>query len=74
MTFAAELIGMTVFTEGKPLGTLTEVLDYPGNQVYVVKGEREYMIPAVREFILHVDMAGNKMEVKLLEGMETDAD
>ena len=74
VTFAAELIGMTVFTEGKPLGTLTEVLDYPGNQVYVVKGEREYMIPAVREFILHVDMAGNKMEVKLLEGMETDAD
>ena len=50
------------------------MLDYPGNQVYVVKGEREYMIPAVREFILHVDMAGNKMEVKLLEGMETDAD
>ena len=74
VTFAAELIGMTVFTEGKPLGTLTEVLDYPGNQVYVVKGEREYMIPAVREFILHVDMAENKMEVKLLEGMETDAD
>ena len=65
---------MTVFTEGKPLGTLTEVLDYPGNQVYVVKGEREYMIPAVREFILHVDMAGNQMKVKLLEGMETDAD
>ena len=32
------------------------------------------MIPAVREFILHVDMAENKMEVKLLEGMETDAD
>ena len=74
VTFAAELIGMTVFTEGKPLGTLTEVLDYPGNQVYVVKGEREYMIPAVREFILRVDMAENRMEVKLLEGMATDAD
>ena len=74
VTFAAELIGMTVFAEGQTVGTLTEVLDYPGNQVYVVKGEREYMIPAVREFILHVDMAGNQMKVKLLEGMETDAD
>ena len=40
----------------------------------MVKGEREYMIPAVREFILHVDMEGNLMEVKLLEGMATDAD
>ena len=74
ITFAAELVGMTVVCQGKTIGTLTEVLDYPGNQVYVVKGEREYMIPAVREFILHVDMEGNLMEVKLLEGMATDAD
>ena len=74
ITFAAELVGMMVVCRGKTIGTLTEVLDYPGNQVYVVKGEREYMIPAVREFILHVDMEGNLMEVKLLEGMATDAD
>ena len=74
ITFAAELVGMMVVCQGKTIGTLTEVLDYPGNQVYVVKGEREYMIPAVREFILHVDMEGNLMEVKLLEGMATDAD
>ena len=74
ITFAAELVGMMVVCRGKTIGTLTEVLDYPGNQVYVVKGEREYMIPAVREFILRVDMEGNLMEVKLLEGMATDAD
>ena len=74
VTFAAELIGMTVFTEGKPLGTLTEVLDYPGNQVYVVEGEKTYMIPAVKAFILSTDMEKNEMQVALLEGMETDAD
>lgn len=50
------------------------MLDYPGNQVYVVKGSREYMIPAVSAFILDVDMEANRMEVQLLEGMETDAD
>ena len=74
ITFAAELIGMTVVCQEQTVGTLIEVLDYPGNQVYVVKGEREYMIPAVREFILHTDMEDNLMEVKLLEGMATDAD
>ena len=72
--FAAELTGMRVYSQGKQIGELTQVLDYPGNQVYVVKGQREYMIPAVREFILHVDMEENRMEVKLLEGMATDAD
>ena len=72
--FAGDLIGMEVFSRAERIGELTQVLDYPGNQVYVVKGEREYMLPAVKEFILSTDLDGNRMEVKLLEGMETDAD
>ena len=65
---------MEVFSRAERIGELTQVLDYPGNQVYVVKGEREYLVPAVKEFILSTDLDGNRMEVKLLEGMETDAD
>ena len=72
--FAGDLIGMEVFSQGERIGELTQVLDYPGNQVYVVKGEKEYMLPAVKEFILSTDLDGNRMEVKLLEGMEADAD
>ena len=72
--FAGDLIGMEVFSQAERIGELTQVLDYPGNQVYVVKGEREYMVPAVKEFILSTDLEANRMEVKLLEGMETDAD
>ena len=72
--FAAELINMDVFCNGEKIGIITEVLDYPGNSVYVVKGTKSYMIPAVKEFILNTDMEGNRMDVKLLEGMETDAD
>ena len=71
--FADELIGVEVFAEGEMIGKITEVLDYPGNSVYVVKGEKSYMIPAVKAFILNTDIEGNRMDVKLLEGMETDA-
>ena len=70
--FAAELIGMEVFTDGKLIGKIKEVLDYPGNSVYVVRGEHEYMIPAVKQFILDTDMEANRMEVKLIEGMRSD--
>ena len=70
--FAAELIGVAVFSEGKQIGTIVDVLDYPGNKVYVVKGEYEYMIPAVNQFILSTDVEGNRMEVKLIEGMRSD--
>ena len=70
--FAAELIGMQVYAEGKLIGKIKEVLDYPGNSVYVVKGEYEYMIPAVKQFILSTDMEKNEMQVKLIEGMRSD--
>ena len=70
--FAAELVGMEVFCDGQSIGKIREVLDYPGNSVYVVKGQHEYMIPAVNQFILSTDMEGNRMEVKLIEGMRSD--
>jgi len=72
--FAAELEGMEVYSGETQVGILTEVLDYPGNQVYLVKGEREYLIPAVKEFILRLDLEENRMDVKLLEGMAADED
>ena len=71
--FAAELVGVEVFSEGKKIGKIVDVLDYPGNKVYVVKGEKEYMIPAVSAFVLSTNMDANTMEVRLIEGMETDA-
>ena len=74
LIFASELIGMEVFADGKSIGKIADVLDYPGNSVYVVRGEREYMIPAVKEFILSTDLNRNEMQVKLLEGMASDED
>ena len=70
--FAADLVDMEVFADDTCIGKITEVLDYPGNAVYVVKGKHEYMIPAVREFILSTDVQANRMTVKLLEGMRSD--
>ena len=70
--FAAELVGVEVFAADESIGKITEVLDYPGNSVYVVKGKHEYMIPAVNRFILSTDMEANRMEVKLIEGMRSD--
>ena len=70
--FAAELIGVEVFCEGEQIGKIVDVLDYPGNSVYVVKGKYEYMIPAVAAFILDTNMEANTMQVKLIEGMRSD--
>ena len=72
--FAAELINMDVYADDRRIGVITDVLDYPGNQVYVVKGEHEYLIPAVKAFILSTDLSENKMQVRLIAGMRSDED
>ena len=74
LIFAAELVDVEVYADGACIGKIKEVLDYPGNRVYVVQGEREYLIPAVKEFILSTDLEKNQMQVKLLKGMASDED
>ena len=68
--FIADLIGASVVDEnGNAVGTLTEVLDMPAGQVYVVRGETEHSIPNVPEFILDIDADAGRIRVHLIEGM-----
>ena len=70
--FDDELLGLEVYDcdTGALLGTLTAVDEYPASKVYTVKGEREILIPAVKDaFIRSVDLDGGRMEVKVWEGL-----
>ena len=68
--FLADILGAEVVDElGARLGVLAEVLENPGNRIYVVRGEREHLIPAVPEFILNTDVEGGVITVRLIEGM-----
>jgi len=68
--FIADLLGAEVVDEtGARVGELTEVLDMPSGQVYVVRGETEHSIPAVPEFILDINAEENRIRVHLIEGM-----
>ena len=73
LIFAAELIDMDVYCDDNFIGKIADVLDYPGNKVYVVKGDHEYMIPAVKAFVLSTDIDAGTMQVRLIEGMEIGA-
>lgn len=73
--FVADLIGLPVFSGGEMVGTLTDILCRPGNDVYVVTAadkKREYLIPAVPEFILERNVDEGFIRVQLIEGMASD--
>lgn len=75
VAFIADLIGLPVLADGVEIGKITEVLTPPGNDVYVVRGSgKEYLIPAVKEFVEPLDPEAGCVRVHLIEGMETDAD
>jgi len=70
--FDDELLGLKVYDcdTGALLGTLTAVDESPASKVYTVKGEREILIPAVKDaFIRSVDLDAGRMDVKVWEGM-----
>ena len=70
--FIADLIGLKVLDAdtGAELGAIADVLTLPANEVYVVRGAREYMIPAVDEFLAETNVEGGYVKVRLIEGME----
>lgn len=74
VVFIADLIGLPVYCGERELGRITEVLTPPANDVYVVKGQQEYLIPAVKEFIEELNPEAGYVRVRLIEGMEADAD
>lgn len=68
--FLQDIIGAAVVDEaGGAVGTLEEIMETPASRIYVVRGEREHMIPAVPEFIRSVDAERGVITVHLIEGM-----
>jgi len=71
-----ELIGMEVCTDsGEPVGTLERVLETGNHDVYVVrKGEREALIPAIRDVVRKVDVPARRMIIHAVEGLLNEDD
>jgi len=68
--FLQDILGARVEDEsGRVLGSLADVLDLPAGNVYVVRGEREILIPAVPDFVRSVDVEQGVVTVRLIEGM-----
>jgi len=66
-----DLMGLTVMTlEGELLGHLADIIATGSNDVYVVKNdEREYLIPALEDVVLDIDLDKGTMTVSPPDGL-----
>lgn len=71
--FIFDIVDCNVYdTEGRKIGVVTDVLQYTSNDVYVVKDKeknKEYLIPAVKEFVVDIDVENKKIIIDPIEGM-----
>jgi len=67
-----QIIDMDVVAEsGEPLGRLVEVLETGANDVFVVRDERqEWLLPAIGDVVVEVDLAARRMRVAIPQGLE----
>ena len=69
--FIDELIGCRVVSEGRKIfGTISSVDAYPAQMVYTVRTKQGFvMLPAVKEFIVSVDVEKKEIVVRPPEGL-----
>jgi 16S rRNA processing protein RimM len=62
--FVADLIGCAITDEsGKKLGTLKDIMQHGAADVYVVEGERNFMMPSLKKVIMHTDIKAKTITV-----------
>lgn len=70
--FIADLIGLKAISdEGEELGEIADVLQTAANDIYVIKknGTSDLLVPAIKECVLSVDIAGGMVTLHLLPGL-----
>lgn len=69
--YVHEIVGLAVEDErGVRRGVVKDVLKLPAQDVYViVDGGREFMLPAVREFVREIDLEAGLLRVHLIDGI-----
>ena len=71
MAWTFQLVGCEVRTDqGRRLGTLEEVVRTGAHPIYVVRGEREWLLPAIDSVVKRVDLDAGVITVTLIPGLE----
>jgi len=66
-----QIIGLTVITaDGNEIGAVSDIFETGSNDVYVVrKGEKEFLIPAIKDVIKGIDLTNKKIIIQVMPGL-----
>jgi 16S rRNA processing protein RimM len=71
--YVFQIIGLEVYSLAEEyVGRVINVLNYPANDVYVVRGpmsKNDVLIPAVKDIVKKIDLEEKRITIDLLEGL-----
>lgn len=70
--FIHDVVGCDVIDEnGRRIGEIVEVMQESSSDIYVVHDQagREFLIPAIKDIILRVDIKSKKIDIHVIEGL-----
>ena len=69
--FIHDVLGLQVVDENNnKIGVVKDVLRLPAQDVYLIDHDgHEWMVPAVKQFIVSVDMVSRTLRVRMVEGL-----
>ncbi|MDO5375645.1 ribosome maturation factor RimM [Staphylococcus rostri] len=67
--YYSDIIGCTVFNGDEAIGRVTEIFETGANDVWVVKGEKEHLIPYIADVVQSVDVEARKIVITPMEGL-----
>lgn len=70
MNTIIRIIGCTVFKDDDtPIGRVINIFETGANDVWVVKGEKEYLIPYIEDVVKDIDIETKTIKITPMEGL-----
>lgn len=67
--YYSDIIGCEVFNNSISIGKVTEIFETGANDVWVVNGEKEHLIPYIEDVVKEIDIKNKKITIEAMEGL-----
>ena len=67
--YYSDIIGCTVFNNDTPIGRVINIFETGANDVWIVKGEKEYLIPYIEDVVKDIDIETKTIKITPMEGL-----
>ncbi|WP_313018991.1 ribosome maturation factor RimM [Macrococcoides bohemicum] len=67
--YYSDIIGCEVFNDEVSIGKVTDIFETGANDVWVISGEKEHLIPYIEDVVKEIDIENKRITIEAMEGL-----